>query len=148
MKKALISSFILFCLDRILKELIRYFAPSSLTLIPNFLYLTYTENTGAAFSILTGALPFIIVISFVLLIYLLYDIKSQNEKKIGNYLVLAGLLGNLFDRVFYGYVIDYISFKFASYSFPIFNLADTFIVIGAFLILIDLIRGDKDDIKN
>ena len=61
---------------------------------------------------------------------------------ISSALIICGGIGNLIDRVLYGYVIDYLSFTFFGYSFAVFNLADSLIVIGVILLAIDIIRSD------
>ena len=61
---------------------------------------------------------------------------------------MGGIVGNLFDRLVRGYVIDFLNFNIFSYDFPVFNIADTFIVVGIILILIEMmIVGDKDESK-
>ena len=69
--------------------------------------------------------------------------ETLNKFKIVSYsFLIGGILGNLFDRIYNGYVIDFLDFRLFGYNFPIFNFADIFIVIGAFLLIIDLIRSD------
>ena len=63
-------------------------------------------------------------------------------------MLIGGIIGNLFDRIVYGKVIDFLSFKFGTYSFPVFNLADTFICIGIFLLIVDFLRGDLNGNKS
>ena len=60
-------------------------------------------------------------------------------------LMIGGILGNLFDRCFNGYVIDFLSFKFGSYYFPIFNFADVFIVVGGIILIINILMEDKHE---
>ena len=122
----------------------------SIVLIKNFFYLTYTHNTGAAFSILTGQRIFLILIAIVILAVLFnYLRKTKVEGKIDKLafsLIIGGSLGNLIDRIVRGYVIDFIDTKIFGYNFPVFNLADTFIVVGVFLLLITLSRKEgKND---
>ena len=62
-------------------------------------------------------------------------------------LILGGLVGNLIDRIFYGYVIDYLSFEIFGYSFAVFNLADSFIVISVILLIIDMILVEIESRK-
>lgn len=79
--------------------------------------------------------------------YLLKDAKTKIEK-ISYAMLIGGIIGNLFDRVVYGEVIDFISFKILNYNFPIFNLADTFITVGVILIIIKTIIGGKNEISS
>lgn len=115
--------------------------------IPHFLYLTYTHNDGAAFSILTGKRIFLIIVGFLILfaiIAYLWKNKTQNKlEKLAYALLLGGSVGNLMDRLIRGYVIDFIDVKIFSYNYPIFNLADSFIVFGVLLLLITLYRKEK-----
>ena len=135
-------SIILLLIDQISKLLVVKLIDinSGIELIKNFFYLTYTHNTGAAFSILTGKRIFLILIAVVILIvifnYLRKNKIESKVEKIAFSLVIGGSIGNLLDRIVRGYVIDFLDFKIFGYNFPIFNLADTFIVIGVFLLLI------------
>jgi len=135
-------SILLLWIDQISKVLVVKLIDinSSIELIKNFFYLTYTHNTGAAFSILMGKRIFLILIAVVILIaifnYLRKNKIESKVEKIAFSLVIGGSIGNLLDRIVRGYVIDFLDFKIFGYNFPIFNLADTFIVIGVFLLLI------------
>lgn len=118
----------------------------NITIIPNFLKFTYTENTGGAFGIGTKlailALSIIIIVSIIIFL-----IKQKN--KITNFtpyiLILSGSIGNLIDRTFRGYVIDFIDVNI--FNFPTFNIADISIVLGI-IYLIFLIIMQKSDDKN
>lgn len=145
--KFYILSSIFFILDIISKNIIKINLNlyESIEVIPNFFKLTYVINDGAAFSILKGKQLFLIILSIV---FLLLIIQYINKEKLNNYkliyysLLTGGLLGNLFDRIIYKGVIDFLDFKILSYSAPIFNLADTFIVISVFLIILEIIKKD------
>ena len=114
-------------------------------LIPGVLSVHYVENRGAAFSIFYGNTVFLIVISSVLIVGLatfyfwsrrrskIRDQKPSRVFDIGFAFFIGGALGNLVDRVFLGYVRDFIRLDFM--TFPIFNLADVFINIGVILIV-------------
>lgn len=116
-------------------------------IIPNFFYLTYAHNDGAAFSILTGKRIFLILVAVIILFIIIrYLQKNKVESKIEKLafsLVLGGSIGNLIDRLIRGYVIDFIDIKIFTYNYPIFNLADSFIVIGVFLLFISIYRKEK-----
>lgn len=109
-------------------------------LIPGFLGLRYVENTGAAFSILSGKQLLLILITFVVLgaIFGLFfrAVKSGEHfvVKLSYSLILAGAIGNFVDRVRFNYVVDFFEFKFI--NFPIFNVADIAIVCGVILLAI------------
>lgn len=101
----------------------------------------YTENTGAGFSVLSNSTILLTVITAVVLIGLIalnIFVKPQTKTySIGMGLVLAGAVGNLIDRVFFGYVRDFIKLEFI--DFPIFNFADICLTIGAILICVVLL---------
>lgn len=144
-------SIILLIIDQLSKILIIKYIDinHSMELIKNFFYLTYTHNEGAAFSILTGQRLFLILIAVIILIILFnYLKKNKVEGKIDRLafsLIIGGSLGNLFDRIVRGYVVDFLDFKIFGYNFPVFNLADTFIVIGVLLLLITLTRKEHNN---
>ena len=76
-----------------------------------------------------------------------FKINKRNTLAFG--MILGGILGNLSDRIFFGYVIDFLNFKIINYNFPVFNLADTFIVVGVILLIIAIIKGeDKNGSKS
>ena len=119
----------------------------SIKIIDNFFYITYVKNTGAAWSMLSGKQSILIIFSVIVLIFFIkYLLKKEEYNKIdivGYGLFLAGTIGNLIDRVVYGYVIDYFNFYIFSYDFPIFNIADSCIVIGIVLLFISSWREEK-----
>lgn len=136
--------------DQIVKLIITQFIPLeySIKIIPSFFQLTYVQNEGAAWSIFSGNRLFLIFISiFSFLFIYFFLIKNKNLKKIERIaygMLLGGLFGNLMDRIFLGYVIDYFDFTIFNYPFPIFNFADICIVISVFLLLI---VAWKEDVK-
>lgn len=109
--------------------------------------LTLLHNTGAAFSFLAKAggwqrwffAVIAIVVSIVLLVWMARTPRQQRWLGAGLALLLGGALGNLYDRIVQGYVIDFISLHYNGYYFPAFNLADTAITIGAAMLVIDMI---------
>ena len=90
----------------------------------------------------------VIIISVVVIGFLLFYIyKNKGNNKLENVsyaFILGGAISNLIDRLVYGYVIDFLDFEILSYDAPIFNLADTFIVIGVILFLINTLRSRYD----
>ena len=143
MKKICLFSLIFIIVDVVIKIIVsRYITLyDSIVLIPNFFAITYVRNTGAAFSVLENNRILFIVIG-VIALYLIYRYlirdKSLNKLSIISYsMLLGGIIGNMIDRIVYGYVIDYLSFNIFGYNFPVFNLADTFIVVSVILIIIN-----------
>ena len=118
----------------------------SIEVIKSFFYLTYTNNKGAAFSILTGRRILLILVALIVIGVLIYYVRKNKIEgkvnKIALSLVIGGSIGNLIDRILRGAVIDFIDVKIFGYNFPIFNLADTFIVIGVFLLIIEMFRKE------
>lgn len=151
MKKLIILiTIILTAIDQIIKYFIttNLEVYKSIKVIPNFFYLTYVKNDGAAFSMLSGSRIFLIVVAFLVLIILIRSIViDKNIKKIDiiSYsLILSGIIGNLIDRIFVGKVIDYLDFYVLGYNAPIFNFSDMCIVIGGIIILYNLIfKGEE-----
>ena len=121
----------------------------TINLIDNFFRITYVKNTGAAFSFFSNNTILVIIISVVVIGFLLFYIyKNKGNNKLENVsyaFILGGAIGNLIDRLVYGYVIDFLDFEILSYDAPIFNLADTFIVIGVILFLINTLRSRYDE---
>ena len=149
MKKFYIISLISFFLDRIIKILIISLKIGRIAIVDGIFAITPAHNYGAAWSILYGHRWLLIIISIILLIGL-YFVLIRN-KKMSKYeevtfgLLIGGIFGNLVDRIIYGYVIDYLEFNIFGYNFPIFNLADSLIVISIVMLIIDVIRGDVRD---
>lgn len=120
----------------------------SITVIPKLLDFTYVKNTGAAFSILENATWILSIVSILFCIgVLVYVIVKKPKGRLLNLslcLVFAGALGNAIDRVFLGYVIDFIETTFI--DFPVFNVADIGITVGAFLLILHelLDKGEEN----
>ena len=147
----IILSIIFLIIDQITKILVvNSIVPGeNIEIIKNIFSIIYTNNTGAAFSILLGKRIFLIVVAILIIGILLYYIKKNKVDGklniIAFSLIIGGSLGNLIDRIVRGYVVDFISIKLGSYNFPIFNIADTLIVVGVFLLLIENTGGNKND---
>lgn len=146
MKKIIPISIICLLLDRITKLFItnNLVLNDSYTIINNFFNITLVHNDGAAWSILSGNRILLIFISLIALfiIYFLF-IKNKELKKIETLIygmLIGGITGNLFDRVLYGYVIDFLDFKIFNYNYPVFNIADCCIVIAAILLIVDIVK--------
>ena len=145
-KKVYIGAIFFFLLDLLSKTIALPLLKQDIEIIPNFFYLTLAKNDGAAFSSFSGQRLLLIIISIAVVLILVKIIKKEELTKlkiVAFAMLLGGVIGNLFDRLIYGYVIDFLSFFPFGYAFPIFNLADTFIVIGVFLYIIASIGGKK-----
>jgi len=105
-------------------------------LIPDVLYFTYVENRGAAFGIMQNRQWFFIAVTLLIILAMLFYIikyKPQNKLiKLSLFFIMSGGIGNLIDRIRLGYVVDFIDVRIINY--PVFNVADCFVVIGAILL--------------
>lgn len=121
----------------------------SIKVIPSFFYLTYIQNDGAALNILSGDTFILITISLIALLYIIKLVITSKDNSMFQTIIysllISGILGNVIDRIFYGKVIDFLDFHIFSYNFPVFNFADTFIVIGAILLVVNIIRSEKHE---
>lgn len=145
----LIISFVIIFID----QLTKYFAVEYLkqsppvVLIDNFLQFNYVENYGAAFGILQNKQFFFVIMTVIVIIGILFYVGMKKNlttlTKVSLFIVIGGALGNFIDRIRLGYVIDFIDVKFwGFYDFPVFNLADSSIVVSAIIISI-LVLLDK-----
>lgn len=119
---------------------------NSFVVIKNFFKITPIKNFGASFSTFENMNVLLISISVIILIYLLLSINKVKDTKLNGLsygLLIGGLLGNLYDRLIFGYVRDFLSFKILSYNFAIFNVADIGIVVGVILLLVLSIIKEK-----
>lgn len=113
----------------------------SIKIIGNFLRLNYAENNGAAFSILQNQRMFFLIVTVIMLVFLGFIyFKTKNISKLSKLsiaMITGGAIGNFIDRLRLGYVIDFIDVRFGNfYNFPIFNIADSFVVCGTILMII------------
>jgi signal peptidase II len=144
-----IISFLIIVIDRVVKILAnRYISLNkTISLIKNVFYLTNVHNEGAAFSIMYGLRYILIAVSIAFLIFIIYYMYKKKKYNIEFALIIGGLIGNLIDRIVFGYVIDYIGVIIFKYYFPIFNIADALIVIGAIILLFRK-DGDKNEVSS
>lgn len=109
--------------------------------------LTYLENRGAAFGILQDKRILFVILTIAIVLYLLYyfitNLKSNPlVLNIAFSLIISGALGNFYDRLFQGYVVDFIEFAFV--DFPVFNIADIFVTVGCGLLIVYILfHGEK-----
>ncbi len=142
MKKLSLFTIILILCDQLIKVFISHSLVEYeyIDIIKNVLTITHVHNTGAAFSLLSNNIWLLIGISLIALVfiyfYVLKKIVYTNFNIFVYSLLIGGIIGNLIDRLVHGYVIDYISVNIFGYHFPIFNLADIFIVVSVILLFI------------
>lgn len=150
----LILTVIVFAVDIASKFLIHStFKPyESIHLLP-FFSIKYARNTGAAFSILEGQRWLLAIIAILISLFIIYVLyKNERKKILENFsfaLILGGALGNLLDRLYYGYVIDFIDVNFGTWHYPTFNIADCAICIGIMFFIMGNIKnktGKKEKI--
>lgn len=154
MKKLFGIAFITVLLDQLIKNGLLFFMNygQSITIIKNFFNITLIGNTGAAFSILSSNTILLIIISVVVLnVLYFFFIKGKtltDFEQVSYGLLVGGIMGNLIDRVLRMQVVDYLDFNIFGYNFPVFNLADIVIVISMILIIIQIIKGDKNEVSS
>lgn len=142
MKNLTLSLLIICIIDQLIKILVvsNIAFATSLPIIKNFFRITYLQNTGGAWSILSGNIYLFIIITILIVCFIIWmikkDLKKTNLKMITYGILLGGILGNFIDRIRLGYVIDYFDFNFGSYQFPVFNIADICIVVSCFILIL------------
>jgi len=124
-----------------------------ITIIPRFFHLTHVYNNGAAFSLFADTpspdrvrwmlIAFSVVAILIVLGALWKAGRSISAISVALALILGGAVGNLYDRLASRYVIDFLSFNLVGYHYPDFNVADSCIVVGACLLLIEVFRSPK-----
>lgn len=146
-------------LDRWTKHLVAVRIPmySHIQIIPGFFRLTHTENTGAAFSLFADSpshwktlvlIAFSAVAMVVVSVLLWKQARPFTLTGIALALILGGAVGNLWDRIASGRVVDFLLFYLKQYQWPVFNLADSSIVVGACLLILEIIFGQSKTTAN
>lgn len=122
----------------------------SIPIVENFFHITYVRNKGAAFSFLSNAswrLPFFIIVSIIAALVILIAFRklrdNQRLAQISLAMIFSGAVGNLIDRVRLGEVIDFLDAHWYRHHWPAFNVADSLICVGVFLLAIDMILEEK-----
>ncbi|MEE4569495.1 signal peptidase II [Paenibacillus polymyxa] len=146
---------IIFLIDQGVKYLVatRMELYEQIPVIGNFFLITSHRNRGAAFGILEGQRWLFIVITIVVVIGIVWYLRKtvragQKLLPVALSLVLGGAVGNFLDRAISGEVVDFAQFNFGSYTFPIFNVADSAIVIGVALIILDTMLESRREKGN
>lgn len=122
----------------------------NIEIIKNFFYIGQVKNTGAAWGILSGNMIIFFIVTLIA-IYFIIDIYRKSKDRpwyfnVALILVLAGAIGNFIDRLTLGYVRDFFDFYIFSYDFPLFNVADSALVVGVIVIIYYIIRNPHEDI--
>jgi len=131
-------------LDQLTKFLVsrNLFLHESIPVASGIFHITLVHNRGAAFGMLKNQTPIFVVTSIFAIVLIYLSLKENKRNKIFTLalsLILAGALGNLIDRLFFGYVIDFLDFR----VWPVFNIADSAITIGAILLGICILKSAK-----
>lgn len=150
-RKFFILIIILICIDQISKFLV-VFNKDDLpkTIIKNFLNITYCENRGMAFGLASGYVQLFAIVTLVIIVAILICVcinfrKINTFLSVGIGLLISGGVGNLIDRLIRSYVVDFIDFG-DFINFPVFNIADIFVVIGVIVIGISCLKNEKLDV--
>ena len=121
----------------------------NMTVVDGILDLTFVENRGVAFGMFSGQRWFILLLTILIAAGLLYFYKTLPRKqeyrpvRLSLILVLAGAVGNIIDRMFRGYVVDF--FEFTFFEWPVFNVADIYVVVGVILLALMILFVIKEE---
>lgn len=144
----LVISAALVMLDQISKYLVVLYLPreAQIKVIPYLFNFTYVENKGAAWGMMADSRWVFIAVSAVAIIalaaLLLYAARSRKFFVASLVLIFSGGIGNMIDRIFNGYVVDFIQFDFFQ-KFPVFNVADSYVTVGGFMLIIYILFIDR-----
>lgn len=146
-RKIFLISVLVFCFDQVTKLIVDtiYTLNNSVSIIGSFFSITYSNNSGAAWGIFHNKVPILVVVSLISLVLIysqIYTFKTNKRNNIAFGLITGGIIGNLIDRLFLGYVRDFFDFHIFNYDFPIFNIADMCMVIGVILLFIAIFKGE------
>ena len=121
----------------------------NMTLVEGFMDLTFVENRGVAFGMFSGQRWFILLLTGIIAVGLIWFYVTMPKKKeyfplrISLVMVLSGAIGNIIDRLFRGYVVDF--FEFTFFEWPVFNVADIYVVVGVILLALMIVFVVKDE---
>lgn len=151
----LLYALIFYILDRVTKLMVVNNSHElPINVIDNFFTLTYVKNPGVAFGWFPDwRLPPIIMAMTMIIIIAYYSLKLPEEERLTRWalaLLVGGAVGNLYDRIVYGFVVDFFLFHLGSFDFPVFNIADIAIDVGVFILFIDIffLSPEEEDTEN
>ena len=150
----LIAAVLLVAVDQITKYIaLTQLKPiGSVTFIDGFMDFTFVENRGAAFGIFSGKTWLLLVISIIICAVLVWAMtkmpktKEYRKLRVTFVLILSGAVGNIIDRALRGYVVDFFEFTFIKW--PVFNMADIYVVVGTIVMAIIIMFFMKDEKEN
>ena len=147
-----ITAIIVFAIDMLTKYWIAgHEELFNVVIIPNLFHITYSTNTGMAFSLLNNQTILLTIISAIAIMWLSYYAITKPMNKFKQFvfgLLIGGAFGNFYDRLFLGYVRDFLDFYIFGYNYPVFNVADSALTIGILLLVIITLREEKDGSTN
>jgi len=152
-KKILTISIIALAIDQITKVatsiLLNLNKP--VQVIKDFFYLTLCHNEGAAWGMFSNTKIIIsigTIIALIIIYHFIYCFKQNKRNTLAFGMLLGGLMGNLLDRLLFGYVRDFLDFYIFGYDYPVFNIADICIVLGVILLIYAILKGEDTNENN
>ncbi len=145
-----IVTIIVVAIDQLVKTLIRTGMTyrQSIPVIKNVLHISYVKNTGMSFGMFSGMnLVFIIIVTIIVLVIIVFERMGKMKTPAERFffgMILGGAVGNLIDRYLFGYITDFIDFRI----FPVFNIADSCVCVGAFFLFIIYFKRQPEEVKN
>lgn len=149
MKRYYLIAIIVVLIDQWTKWLVvkKMNVSEQITIIENFFYITSHRNKGAAWGILQNQMIFFYIITVIAVIGIIYLIQKQAKDNhvlaISLSLILGGAIGNFIDRLFRKEVVDFLDFIIFTYDYPIFNIADSALVVGVMIIILQTIVDER-----
>lgn len=142
-------AFIIIIIDQLTKWIVVTYMElhEQITIIENFFYLTSHRNKGAAWGILQDQMVFFYIVTVIVVLGIIYYMEkhAKDHKSLALALsfILGGAIGNFIDRLFRKEVVDFLDFIIFTYDYPIFNIADSSLVVGVILLIIITFRDEK-----
>ncbi|MFC5627450.1 signal peptidase II [Aliibacillus thermotolerans] len=138
-------------IDQLTKYLVVHYMEigESIEVIPSFFYITSHRNAGAAFGILQGQMWLFYIATIVVIFFVVYYLQKHGRESrmigIPLALILGGAIGNFIDRLLFQEVVDFLNVYIFTYNYPIFNVADSALVVGVILLMMKIIMDDRKE---